>query len=263
MTYTFEVAVDSLESALTAQACGVQRIELCADLPSGGLTASPGLLELACQRLDIPVAALIRPRRGDFLYSDTEIAVMRRDIDFARQAGAAAVVIGCLTADGAVDRERTGQLIEAAGPLPAVFHRAFDMCRDPLEALETLAELGIARLLTSGQAASAGDGAALIAQLVVRAAGRLTIMPGGGINEDNIAYIARTTGAREFHFSGRRNSDSRMLYRNPRLSLGDDDDYVRWAASEERIQAIIEAVRWLGFGTLGTTTPQAQQLIDE
>lgn len=242
MTYTFEVAVDSLDSALTAQACGAQRIELCADLPSGGLTPSPGLLELTCQRLDIPVAALIRPRRGDFLYSDAEIAVMRRDIDFARRAGAAAVVIGCLTADGAVDGERTAQLVEGAQGLPAVFHRAFDMCRDPFAALETLARLGISRLLTSGQAASAEEGAPLIAQLVQRATGRLTIMPGGGINAGNIRHIARTTGAREFHFSGRKQTDSRMRYRNPRLSLGNGDDYVRWEASAERIRATISAL---------------------
>ncbi|MCY4147606.1 MAG: copper homeostasis protein CutC [Chloroflexi bacterium] len=242
MAYTFEVAVDSLDSALAAQACGAQRIELCADLPSGGLTASPGLLELVCQRLHIPVAALIRPRRGDFLYSDAEISVMRRDIEFARQAGASAVVIGCLTADGSVDCERTGQLIEAAQPLPAVFHRAFDMCRDPFPALETLAGLGIARLLTSGQAASAEGGAPLIAQLAQRAAGRLTIMPGGGIHAENIRRIAQTTGAREFHFSGRRQLQSRMMYRNPQLSLGNGDDYARWEASATRIRAIISAL---------------------
>ncbi|MCY4465479.1 MAG: copper homeostasis protein CutC [Chloroflexi bacterium] len=243
MTYTFEVAVDSLDSALIARACGAQRIELCADLPSGGLTPSPGLLELACQRLDIPVAALIRPRRGDFLYSDAEIAVMRRDIDFARRAGASAVVIGCLTADGSVDCQRMGQLIEQALPLPAVFHRAFDMCRDPFATLERLAGLGISRLLTSGQAQSAAAGAPLIAQLVQQAAGRLTIMPGGGINAGNIRPIARTTGAREFHFSARRQADSRMIYRNPRLSLGNSDDYARWEASAERIRAILSALR--------------------
>lgn len=243
MTYTFEVAVDSLESALTAQACGAQRIELCADLPSGGLTASPGLLELVCQRLDISVAALIRPRRGDFLYNDAEIAVMRRDIDFARRAGASAVVIGCLAVDGSVDCERTGQLIEQAQPLPVVFHRAFDMCRDPFAALESLAGLGISRLLTSGQAVSARDGAPLIAQLVQQSAGRLTIMPGGGINAGNIRYLARTTGAREFHFSGRRQIDSRMDYRNPRLSLGNGDDYARWEASAERMRAIMSTLR--------------------
>ena len=243
MAYTYEVAVDSLDSALVAQAAGAQRIELCADLPSGGLSASPGLLELACQRLDIPVAALIRPRRGDFLYSDAELAVMRRDIAFARQAGAFSVVLGCLTADGSVDGERTGQLIAQAGPLPVVFHRAFDLCCDPFAALETLAGLGIARLLTSGQAGNAAAGAPLLAQLVQLAAGRLTIMPGGGINAGNIRHIARATGAREFHFSGRAQSESRMRFRNPRLSLGDGDDYLRWGASPARIRAIIAALQ--------------------
>lgn len=244
MIYTFEVAVDSLESALTAQACGAQRIELCADLPSGGLTPSPGLLELTCQRLDIPVAALIRPRRGDFLYNDDEIAVMRRDIDFARRAGAAAVVIGCLTADGAVNRGRMEQLTETAQPLPVVFHRAFDMCRDPLAALETLAGLGITRLLTSGQAASAEQGAAMIAQLVVRAAGRLAIMPGGGINAGNIAAIARISGAREFHFSARETVASRMRYRNPNLPLDDAlANHELQYASAERIWRIVESLQ--------------------
>ena len=242
MAYTFEVAVDSLASALTAQACGAQRIELCADLPSGGLTPSPGLLELTCQRLDIPVAALIRPRRGDFLYSDAEIAVMRRDIDFARRAGVAAMVIGCLSADGSVDKERTAQLIEAAQPLPVVFHRAFDLCRDPFSALETLAGLGITRLLSSGQAVNAREGASLLAQLERQSAGRLSIMPGGGINAGNIAHIARISGCREYHFSARETVASQMQYRHPRLSLGEGDDYLRWAASAGRIRAIMSAL---------------------
>ena len=244
MTYAFEVAVDSLDSALTAQACGATRIELCADLPCGGLTPSAGLLELVCARLDIPVFVLIRPRRGDFLYSAGEFEVMRRDIAMAQDIGAAGIVSGCLTADGDIDVERTAALLDLARTLPFTFHRAFDVCREPLDALERLASLGVARLLTSGQRADVLAGAPLIAQLRARAARRLEIMPGSGINEGNIAEIARITGCREFHFSARETVRSGMRYRNPSLPSSDAlaDVELRYA-SGAHIRAIIGALR--------------------
>ena len=215
MDYRFEVAVDSLESALIAQDCGADRIELCADLGIGGITPSLGLIELAVERLHIPVHIIIRPRRGDFLYSEAELALMQRDIDIVKATGAQGVVFGILLADGDIDSERTRELIKAARPLSVTFHRAFDMCRDPYTALDELIALGVDTLLTSGQAATAEAGTALLADLIMQATGRIDIMPGAGINASNIRRIAEQTGARTFHFSAREPVDSPMRFRNP------------------------------------------------
>ena len=243
MSFRFEVAVDSLESALTAQDCGVDRIELCADLGIGGLTPSAGMIALASERLRIPIHVIIRPRRGDFLYSAAEFAIMRRDIVMAKAAGAQGVVLGMLLADGGLDLERTGELLELAKPMSLTFHRAFDMCRQPELALEQLVELGVQRLLSSGQAQSAEAGMTLLAALVRRAAGRIIIMPGAGINEANIRRIAEATGAREFHFSARQMVDGPMRYRKAGLSMGEDiSEYARSTASAERIRDAMSAL---------------------
>ena len=240
MSYQFEVAVDSLESALAAQACGVDRVELCADLASGGLTPSRGLLELALETLHIPVHVIIRPRRGDFLYTEAEFQIMLRDIAAAKAAGAQGVVFGVLLADGGIDLARTAELVAAARPLSVTFHRAFDMCQQPLEALALLIELGVERLLTSGQAQTAEAGAALIDELVGLAEGRISVMPGAGINAENIRCIAAETGAREFHFSAREPVDGPMRYRKPGLNMGDTmSEYARSYASADRIRGIM------------------------
>lgn len=244
MAYQFEVAVDSLESALIAQDCGADRIELCADLGIGGITPSPGLLQLAFERLRIPVYVMIRPRRGDFLYSGAEFDVMLRDLDAAKSAGAHGAVFGVLMADGIVDLERTGKLVDAARPLRVTFHRAFDMCQDPLAALAELIDMGVETLLTSGQAPSALEGMPLIAELVANAAGRIDIMPGAGIQPGNIARIAEATSARTFHFSARAAVDSPMRYRNASALLGRQThgEFARAQASAERIQKIMAAL---------------------
>lgn len=240
MTYRFEIAVDSLESALTAQVCGADRVEFCADLASGGLTPSLGALQLAVERLDIPVHVMIRPRRGDFLYTDAEFEMMRRDIALAKSAGAQGVVFGMLLADGNINRERTRELLQLARPMSVTFHRAFDMCRDARAALAELMALGVDTLLTSGQAQTAADGIALIAELVARAAGRIDIMPGAGVNAANIGRIAEATGARTFHLSGKETVDGPMLYRQSRISLGDQSsEYARTYASAQRIRRIM------------------------
>ncbi len=243
MRCQFEVAVDSLESALVAQECGVDRVELCADLGIGGISPSRGMIELAVEQLQIPIHVMIRPRRGDFLYSPTEFDIMRRDIEAAKAAGAQGAVFGILLADGGIDTARTRELVVAARPLSVTFHRAFDMCRAPRAALEALIELGVDRLLTSGQAPSAAEGMPLIVQLVAWAAGRIRIMPGAGIHPGNIARIAEATEAREFHFSAREMIDGPMQYRNPRLTMGDDiSEYARSYASAERIRGAINAL---------------------
>lgn len=243
MRYRFEVALDSMESALIAQECGVDRVELCADLGIGGITPSAGMIQLAVERLQIPVHVIIRPRRGDFLYTDNEFALMLRDVAAVKSAGAQGVVFGLLLADGGIDRTRTRELADAARPMSVTFHRAFDMCRDPRRALIELIDMGVDTLLTSGQAATAAAGIALIGELVALAAGRITIMPGAGINAGNIARIAEATGAREFHFSGKATVDGPMRYRNASVSMGDEfSEYARSYASAERIRGIMNAL---------------------
>ncbi|HET9708635.1 MAG TPA: copper homeostasis protein CutC [Gemmatimonadales bacterium] len=181
-----EACVDSVESALSAQAGGADRVELCDNLLEGGTTPSAGVIALCCARLRIPVHVLIRPRGGDFVYSDLELDVMRRDIAVARQHGAQGVVFGILLPDGAIDVPRTGALVAAARPLRVTFHRAFDFTADPDQALDDLIALGVDRLLTSGQAATALDGTGILARLVRRAAGRIAIAAGGGLSEENV-----------------------------------------------------------------------------
>jgi copper homeostasis protein len=215
-----EVCVDTVESALAAQAGGADRVELCNNLFEGGTTPSAGAMALARERLRIGLHVIIRPRGGDFLYTDLEFAIMRRDIETAKELGADGVVIGLLTADGEVDVERTRQLVELARPLSVTFHRAFDVAREPFAALETLIELGVDRLLTSGQEESVTEGAELIAELVRRAGGRIVVMPGGGFTERNIARLVARTGASEVHLTGFRQVASRMNYRNERVFMG-------------------------------------------
>jgi copper homeostasis protein len=212
-----EACVDSVESALAAEAGGADRLELCDDLLEGGTTPSAGMLAVCRGRVRLPLHVLIRPRGGDFLYSDVETEVMRRDVLAAKAAGADGVVLGALRADGTVDAERVALLAAAARPLDVTFHRAIDVCRDAAEALETLVALGLDRVLTSGQAPTALEGADAIASLVRRAAGRIAILAGGAIDESNVREIVARTGATEVHVRGTRVVESEMSFRNPRV----------------------------------------------
>lgn len=215
-----EVCANSLESALAAKVGGATRVELCSALIEGGLTPSPAVIELARERLRIGLHVLIRPRSGDFCYNDGEFAVMQRDIEFCKRAGVNGVVIGALQPDGSVDRARVRELIAVARPMAVTFHRAFDMAVDALQALEDIIALGAERLLTSGQRGSAMAGKELIAELVRRAGKRLIVMPGAGINDGNLGELIAATGAREFHLSGQKKVESRMVYRNPHVFMG-------------------------------------------
>lgn len=238
--YILEACVDSVEGALVAQAGGADRIELCAGLLEGGTTPSAATIELARRHLSIGINVLIRSRSGDFCYSDLEIDVMRRDIEIAKSLGADGVVIGVLRPDATVDHERTAALIQTANPLSVTFHRAFDMTADPYAALETLVELGVERILTSGQEATPLHGAELIAQLVQQAAGRIIIMPGGGVSEETVARLVQLTGVTEVHMSGRTPIASPMLVRNPRVFMGGappPSEYERLTTNLERIRA--------------------------
>jgi copper homeostasis protein len=197
--FLVEISVEYVKAAAAAGRGGADRIELCSDLSVGGLTPEIDLLRVARQQIQIPVFAMIRPRAGDFVYSPTEVAEMKKSVAAARDAGASGLVLGILKANRTVDIDRTRELIEFAQPLPVTFHRAFDACQDLLQALEDIVRCGASRILTSGGAASAPEGAAKIEALVAAAGERVTIVPGAGINAGNILQLAAATRAREFH----------------------------------------------------------------
>ena len=249
--YFFEVCANSVESCIAAQEGGADRVELCAGIPEGGTTPSQGTIALAREVLTTArLHVIIRPRGGDFLYSPLEQRIMLEDIEAARRLGADGIVLGCLTADGDVDTGLMRRLMEAARGMSVTFHRAFDVCRDPWQALEDIARLGCNRILTSGQQPTAGQGIALLRELQERVAGwRIKLMAGCGVNEHNIARIARDTGIREFHFSARESVESGMRHRNESVSMGGTvciSEYSRQSTTKERVQATIAA---LDYGT--------------
>jgi copper homeostasis protein len=243
----FEICIDSVEGALAAERAGADRVELCSALFEGGLTPSIGTIEVTLQSVSrIRVHVIVRPRAGDFIYSPLEIDAMVRDVQAAATVGAHGIVIGALTPEGDVDVPTTRRLIEAADGASITFHRAFDMVRQPFEALEQLIELGVDRVLTSGQEDSALAGAPLIADLVRKADGRIVVMPGGGINERNVARVVAATGADEFHFAALVTSDGPAIHRNPVPKMGgvlSRSEYQRSETSQERIGRIIGTVR--------------------
>jgi len=215
-----EVCANSVRSALAAQEGGAIRVELCDNLPEGGTTPSYATIALAKKTLSIKVYPIIRPRGGDFLYSDLEFDLMKEDIKICKSLNCDGVVIGILKANGSVDKERCAELIEAAKPMPVTFHRAFDMSNDLEKALEDIIELGCERILTSGGEASALKGATMLAKLIQQAQERIIIMPGAGVSTSNIADIIKLTGAKEFHASAKHAVKSKMQFRNPRLNMG-------------------------------------------
>lgn len=214
-TYKLEVIAFTLESCRTIQDSGAHRIELCDNAAEGGTTASYGMIRAAREMVTIDLFPIIRPRGGDFLYSDGEFAIMKQDVTLCRQLGCDGVVLGLLTRDGRIDVKRTAQLVELAYPLEVTFHRAFDHCADPFEALEQLVQIGCQRILTSGQKQTAPEGAGLIAQLVKAAEDRIIVMPGSGVRSGNIKELAEQTAAREFHSSLRSRAKTNMEFIHP------------------------------------------------
>lgn len=198
-----EICTNSVHSAVAAQEGGAHRIELCCNLKEGGLTPSAGTIQLARKWLAIEIFVLIRPRVGDFCYSDIEMETMLKEIFFCKEQGMDGVVLGVLQKDHTIDRERTALLIEAAKPLQVTFHRAFDLLPDPFIGLEQLVELGVDRILTSGQATSAIKGQTLIKDLVERAQNRITILAGGGLSPQNMFSFVQYTGVPEVHLSAK------------------------------------------------------------
>jgi copper homeostasis protein len=241
-----EICVDSVESAVVAQRAGADRVELCASLIEGGITPSPGTMKVARRKLSLGLMLMIRPRGGDFLYDDVETEAMLEDVHAAKSLGADGVVFGCLRADGSIDGDKTRTLLAAAKPLAVTFHRAFDVCRDPFEALEQLVELGVTRLLTSGQQSSVLEGIELIATLRERARGRIIVMPGGGITPSNVRKVVELSGADEIHMAWTKTQESGMSHRNARVYMGGalyPPEYSREVAEEDGIRSVRQLLR--------------------
>lgn len=216
-----EVCANGVESCLAAQEGGADRVELCAGIPEGGTTPSYGEIMVARRVLTTTrLHVIIRPRGGDFLYSDLEVERMAADITVCRELGVDGVVFGCLRADGTIDVERNRYLMDCASGMSVTMHRAFDRTADPALALEQVIDLGFDRILTSGQQPQAIQGVDLLTKLNRQAAGRITLMAGSGVNEQNIRTIRDVTGLHEFHFSGRESRPSGMQYVNPNLYMG-------------------------------------------
>lgn len=218
--------MDCVESAVNAVKGGASRLELCSELSVGGITPSVGLLRLVKQSIAdaVPVFVMIRPRGGDFCYTDSEVQVMREDITVLKSEGADGFVFGVLTPDGTVHSNTCIELLSLAKPCPVTFHRAFDVTHDPLSQLEVLVNLGFDRVLTSGCANTALEGVVMLKQLVSQANGRIIVMPGAGITVSNIQSIIDQSGAREFHGSASRVRDSAVKYRNTDISMGTRTD---------------------------------------
>jgi len=219
-----EVVVYNIESALKAQEGGADRLELCDNPGEGGTTPSFGIIESVRQNVNLDVYVMIRPRGGDFHYTNYEFHSMKRDIYQCQRISVDGVVFGILNADGTLDKKRCKELIDKTRPLKVTCHRAFDMTRDPFEALEDCIEVGFDRILTSGHRPSAYLGVDLIGELIKKANGRIAIMPGSGVNENTVEDIVRKTRATEIHFSATDFRESAMQYRNPAITgMGSDE----------------------------------------
>ncbi len=218
MDFKLEVIAFNIESCILAEANGVSRIELCDNQADGGTTPSYGFIKAARKILSIELYPIIRPRGGDFLYSDAAFEIIKSDLLLCKNLGCDGVVIGLLNADGSVDKEKTKILTELAYPMGVTFHRAFDRTKNMFEALEDIVDCGCERILTSGQKPNAYDGMDNIKALIEKADNRITIMPGSGINSKNIVEIAQYTGATEFHSSARNFVESKMQFSQPNMN---------------------------------------------
>ena len=236
MKFKLEVIGFTIESCLIAQAAGAVRIELCDNPSEGGTTPSYGFIKAAREKLTIELYPIIRPRGGDFLYSDTEFEIMKADVQICKNIGCNGVVIGILLADGTVDKERCKQLVDIAYPMGVTFHRAFDRTADPFKALEDIISIGCERILTSGQKPSVNEGMRLLIDLVQQANERIIIMPGSGVRADNIVTLANETNALEFHTSARIYTNSKMEFINENMN----EQLASVATDGNEIKKIIE-----------------------
>lgn len=237
--YKLEVIAFTIESCLLIEQAGAHRIELCDNPADGGTTPSYGFLKEARERTSLDLYPMIRPRGGDFLYSDEEFHMMKKDVQLCKELGCEGVVIGLLNSDGTIDEKRTAALVEQAYPMGVTFHRAFDRVRDGMEALETLINIGCERILTSGLTPNVTEGISFLTDLVKAADERIIIMPGSGVRSSNIAVLAQQTGATEFHTSARTTIASRMNYLNPAMN----EELKSLIVDEEEVKKTIEALK--------------------
>ena len=236
-----EIVVYNIESALKAQEGGADRIELCDNPGEGGTTPSFGTIEAVRQNVNMDVYVMIRPRGGDFYYTNYEFHSMKRDISQCQKISVDGAVFGILNPDGTLDKKRCKELIDKARPLKVTCHRAFDMTRDPFEALEDCIEVGFDRILTAGQQAQALKGADLIGELIKKANGRIAIMPGSGVNENTVQEILRKSNATEIHFSATSSRESGMIYHNSSIAgMGSDEgsEFMIRTVDPDRVRAM-------------------------
>ena len=222
--YTLEICVDSVESAINAERGKATRLELCSNLIIGGTTPTKSLFEEVKKNVNIPINVLIRPRFGDFLYSDYEVNIIKNEIKMFKKLGVDGIVVGILTKNGEIDLDNMKKFIEGAQDIPITFHRAFDVCREPLKAFYQLQELGVQNILTSGQSQDCLRGKKLLKELVKistkNSKNKTEILVGAGLNIENIDEIVNFTGATNFHFSGKRIKQSSMEYRKENINMG-------------------------------------------
>jgi copper homeostasis protein len=242
-----EICIDSVESAIAAERGGAKRVELCSDLLEGGITPGAGLIASVRRHISIDLFVMIRPRGGDFCYTDLEFEVMQEEIRQARHLGADGIVLGLLNEEGSVDVLRARQLVELAGMLPVTFHRAIDMTPGPSQSLIDVLATGASRVLTSGGAPNARLGLREIARMVETAKGRIAVMAAGGISPDTISTIAERTGATEFHASARTEFSSPAQFRKKGMAMGDirDREYKRFVVREESVRALANSLEQL------------------
>ncbi|MGF1725111.1 copper homeostasis protein CutC [Photobacterium nomapromontoriensis] len=245
MIKNLEVCIDNIESLHYAQQGGATRIELCSSLALGGLTPNAGLMKLAAQNATVPVYAMIRPRQGDFLFSDQDKEIMLADIFAAKQAGLHGVVVGVLNADSSVDSHLLKALCTEAKGMGVTFHRAIDQCLDPMAALDTIMTHGCERILTSGLKPNAEAGIPMLKTMVDYCGDRLSIMAGAGVTAENVARIVQESGVREVHLSGKSTRPSLMTGYSAEAYMGsaDVDDFAIPVTSSDKIAAVVAALR--------------------
>ncbi len=236
---SLEIIAFNIESCITIQRLGANRIELCDNPGEGGTTPSYGLIHAAREKVSIELYPIIRPRGGDFFYNEYEFEIMKSDIRICKNAGCDGVVIGILNAEGSIDKKRSGQLVELAYPMGVTFHRAFDRVCDGSKALEDVIDIGCERILTSGFFPSAIEGADNIAALLKQAGERIIIMPGSGVRATNIAELKTRTGANEFHSSARKLVPGNMNFKNPAMT----EKLMYVSVDETEVQQLLQALQ--------------------
>ena len=247
--FKIEICVEGVDGFVAAQTAGADRVEICASLLEGGLTPSLGVVREALRRASIPFHVIIRPRGGDFLYSEAEFASMIEDIKALKELGVAGVVIGCLTPEGNIDEARTAALVAAARPMAVTCHRAFDMTADYRQAIEALIRCGVDRVLTSGQRDTAMEGIAILKDTIALADGRIVVMVCGGLDEANIGPVRQATGAHEMHFAALHTTKSGMVFRNPHVGMGGtaiEREYEITLTDTDAVRRTIAAARAAG-----------------